>query len=414
MTSLAGASARPAYDVMLYGDSSSKPYGWASPGEVEKMLRSPWPGPGNCPPAPAGQDEDRCLLPSAGDYFFWEQWHMLRGLDEHWAGTGLPHPWITEPEITFYLGTHRPAWLWSGAADYPLCVSYGRLREVKRLHRGRVRWILDSRGFSELSQHGRWTIPAGRYIEDVARYDEEIGGLQWAAPQDWMCEPAIIHGGMLGNVRCAGTGLSVTEHQRRTVANFAELVSLWPRYSSRPCPVIPVLQGDGPEAYLRCYQMYLDAGILLGDEYPLAGVGSVCRLQSTRRIGAVARTLGQLNLELHWFGLKLTGIARPEIHRDLTSPYVYAGTQSMDSASWSLSARRDGRLPGCTHVSPRTGLPSRCNNCPRYAAAWRRKVLAAMAAAQESPARTQVQGALFTEAPAAPGGSAPALTWEAS
>src|SRR5262249_28061257 len=149
----------------------------------------------------------------------------------------------------------------------------------------------------------------------------------------------IIHGGVIGRVRCVGTGLTEEEHQRRTVASFQELTGLWPRYSNRPSPFIPVVQGGSPEAYLRCRQMYLDAGVLLGEEYPLAGVGWGCRLQSTGQIAAVARALGSLNLELHWFGLKLTGLNRPELQRDITSRYSYAGTQSLDSASWSLDAR---------------------------------------------------------------------------
>jgi hypothetical protein len=395
VTSLAGTSARAGFDTMLYGNVTGRPYGWARPAEVELMLAAAEHGPDSCPPAAGGHPADWYLVPAADDYFFWQAWHERRGCALGWLASGVPHPWTYEPEMTFYTGTHCTSWLWSGEVGYPLCVSYGRLREVRGLRRGRVRWILDSRGFSELSQHGRWTIPAGQYVADVARYDEQIGGLQWAAPQDWMCEHAVIHGGMLGRVRCVGTGLSVQEHQRRTVANFTELVSRWPRHSRRPCPFIPVLQGDGPAAYLRCHQMYLDAGVLLGEEYPLAGVGSVCRLQSTGQIAAVARALGQLNLELHWFGLKLTGLARVEIQRDITSRYVYAGTQSLDSASWSLDARYGSRLPGCTHVSRKTGLPSKCNNCPRYATGWRDRVLAAMAAAQGSAARTLIQGELF-------------------
>ena len=406
MSSLAGASARPAYDVMLHGNVTGRPYGWASPAEVQAMLRADWHGPDNCPPAIGGHRDDWYLVPAADDYWFWQAWHDQRGRGLDWLEAGILHPWVHEPEVTFYCGTHFPSWLWSGEVGFPLCVSYGRLRPYRTLRRGMVPWICDSRGFSELAQHGRWTISPGEYLADVARYDEQIGGLQWASPQDWMCENEIIHGGRTPDgLMCVGTGLSVEEHQRRTVENFIELVSLWPRYSSRPCPVIPVLQGDGPDAYLRCYQMYLDAGVLLGHDHPLVGVGSVCRLQSTSKIVAVARALGQLNLELHWFGLKLTGIARPEVHRDIASPFAYAGTQSLDSASWSRSARYDERLTGCTHAA------RKCNNCPRYAARWRARLITAMSAAQESPARTQHQGELFTEAWDA---GSQRLQWEAS
>jgi hypothetical protein len=396
---VAGTSARPVFDVMLYGNVTGRPYGWARPQEIELMLAGGEPGPDSCPPAEGGCRDDWYLVPAAGDFFFWLAWHQRRGQAGEWlAARVLPEPLGYEQPMTFYTGVHRPWWLWSGQAGYPLCVSYSTLRKVRRLRRGLVPWILDSRGFSELSQHGRWTIPARDYVRDVARYDQEIGGLQWAAPQDWMCEDEVIHGGMLGQVRCAGTGLSVAEHQRRTVASFAELTALWPRFSDRPCPFVPVLQGDSPDAYLACYQMYLDAGVLLGEEHQLAGVGSVCRLQSTSQIAAIARALAPLNLDLHWFGLKLAGLTRPELHRDLAAAlaaprgsaarHCRGGTQSLDSAAWSLDARYGTRLPGCTHISPKTGRPGKCTNCPRYAAWWRDRVLAAMA----SPAAAQGLG----------------------
>jgi hypothetical protein len=388
--------ARPVLHTMLYGNVTGRPYGWATPGETELMLSDGEPGPGHCPPG--GQWPDWYLVPAGDDHQFWLAWHDRRGQAAEWLRSAAGQRWAPSPEMTFYCGTHRPWWLWSGQVAFPLCVSYSTLHKVKTLHRGRVPWILDSRGFSELAQHGRWTIAGEDYVRDTARYDNEVGGLQWAAPQDWMCEDGIIHGGMVGRVRCVGTGLSVAEHQRRTVANFLELASLWPRYSTRPCPFIPVLQGDTPTAYLRCFQMYLDAGVLLGEEYPLAGVGSVCRLQRTGQIAAVARTLGSLNLDLHWFGLKLTGLKRPEIQRDITSRYSWGGTQSLDSESWSLDARYNPRLPGCTHVG-KTGEPNNCNNCPRYATWWRGRVVAAMAAAQASPARTHVQADLFDGQP---------------
>jgi hypothetical protein len=211
------------------------------------MLAAGTLGPETCPPAAGGHRHDWYLVPSPGDLHFWLARLLRHGrhdlarelLDRHVPGRPDPGP-----ELTFYTGTHHPSWLWSGQVGFPLCVSYGTLRKVRQPRRGRVPWILESRGFSELSQHGRWTIPAEDNVRDVARYDAVIGGLQWAAPQDWMCEDAIIHGGTAGRVHCVATGLSVAEHQRRTVANFRELTSLWPHYSDRPCPFISVLQGD--------------------------------------------------------------------------------------------------------------------------------------------------------------------------
>jgi hypothetical protein len=171
---------------MTYGNIADRPYGWASSAETEMMLAAPELNANSCPPAIGGHPGDWYVVPAGDDYWFWKEWHERRGLDREWARAGIRDPFLREPEIIFYLGTHNPSWLWSGAATFPLCVSYGRLRSYKALRQGMVGWILDSRGFSELSQHGRWTIPAERYVADVARYDAEIGGLQWASPQDWM------------------------------------------------------------------------------------------------------------------------------------------------------------------------------------------------------------------------------------
>ena len=79
----------------------------------------------------------------------------------------------------------------------------------------------------------------------------------------------------------------------------------------------------------------------------MASVGSVCRRQSTGQIAAIARELAPLNLDLHWFGLMLADLDRPEVHRDLSSALLapcgdghrfrWGGTQLMDSAFWSLA-----------------------------------------------------------------------------
>ena len=93
--------------------------------------------------------------------------------------------------MRFFLGTHRPNWLAHTTA--PLFVSDHTLRAYKTLPIAKAAWALDSGGFTELSQHGTWaTGPTPRvYADRVRRYRDEIGGLAWAAPQDWMCEPFI-------------------------------------------------------------------------------------------------------------------------------------------------------------------------------------------------------------------------------
>jgi hypothetical protein len=108
---------------------------------------------------------------------------------------------------TFYLGTHEVSWL---AYDVgPLFVSHRRLARRVRLPRAATSWALDSGGFSELRLYGRWTTEIDEYIEATRRYTEEIGRLDWAASMDWMCDPTVL----------ARTGLTIREHQRRTVAN---------------------------------------------------------------------------------------------------------------------------------------------------------------------------------------------------
>jgi hypothetical protein len=252
-----------------------------------------------------------------------------------------------EPPL-FYLGTHHPNWL---DLNVSLFLSDRRLRSYRHLPRARTAWALDSGGFTELSRHASWDqgpTPV-EYAARVRRYCDEIGHLAWAAPQDWMCEPHLI----------AATGLSVHEHQRRTVTNYLALRDLAP-----DLPIIPVVQGWTGDDYRRCVDLYDDAGVDLGAA-ELVGVGSVCRRQSTHQVGAILAALHQAGVHrLHGFGFKTIGLTR---YGHLLS--------SADSMAWSAQARRQPPLPGCTgHIN--------CANCPRYALAWRRRVLAAACPAQ--------------------------------
>ena len=71
-------------------------------------------------------------------------------------------------------------------------------------------WALDSGGFTELTQAGRWTISAREYVAATARYDQEIGKLGRAACQDWMfshpstCVGAAALGPIRWTRRCTG------------------------------------------------------------------------------------------------------------------------------------------------------------------------------------------------------------------
>ncbi|MFX0579463.1 DUF7221 family queuine tRNA-ribosyltransferase-like protein [Nocardia nepalensis] len=129
--------------------------------------------------------------------------------------------------MRFFLGTHHPVWL--KRTDKDLFVSDRQLRDRRSFPRALGEWALDSGGFTELQKFGGWvtTTPA-EYVARARRYSEEIGGLVWIAPQDYMCEPFIIHGGQVGEVKFAGTGLSKREHLHRTVGNLLDLRSLAP------------------------------------------------------------------------------------------------------------------------------------------------------------------------------------------
>ena len=249
---------------------------------------------------------------------------------------------------TFLLGTHQPGWL--ARARVPLFISDVRLRVYKTLPRAAAPWSLDSGGFSELQYRGRWTVTPQQYADRVRRYQADIGRLAWAAPQDWMCEPAVIDGGQYGPLKFAGTGLSVIEHQHRTVANFAQLRELAP-----DLPFIPVLQGYTQAEYEHCVTLYQAAGIDLTTE-PLVGLGSVCRRQATKEAHHIVTALHQHGItRLHGFGVKTLGLQR----------YGHLLT-SADSLAWSYDARKLRRpLPRCV------GRHKNCANCLRYALAWR-------------------------------------------
>lgn len=264
---------------------------------------------------------------------------------------------------TFYLGTHETSWLASDQMPIDAClfVSHRRLSKRVGMPRSRVHWALDSGGFTELQMYGEWRTTPAEYVAAVRRYDGEIGQLGWAAPQDWMCEPAIINGGVFNGVTFVGTKLSVAEHQRRTVANFVELQELWGDEDTSP--FMPVLQGYERDDYLHCWDLYDASGIDLGN-YPVVGLGSVCRRQAEDEIGDIIDALLSLDpgLPIHGFGVKMRGLEK-----------YGARLGSADSLAWSFDARRTSPLPECAEAGARH---RNCANCIRYALRWRRSVLA--------------------------------------
>lgn len=211
-------------------------------------------------------------------------------------------------------------------------------------------WCLDSGAFSEIAQNGRFTTSPSEYARAALLYANQLGKPIWCAPQDWMCEPPMLR----------ATGLTIPEHQRRTVASVLELRSLL----AGQLHIIPVLQGWCLEDYLECVDIYTCNGLDLAAE-PVVGLGSVCRRQSTKEIEEIVTTLASppYNLRLHGFGVKTQGLRRYAQH-----------LVSADSMAWSVAARK---MP-----APWAGCPYKhqcCNNCLHFAIQWRDSLLAQLA-----------------------------------
>ncbi len=244
--------------------------------------------------------------------------------------------------MIFYLGTHRPLWL--GRTDTPLFVSRRTLCDVPNPPKALGCWALDSGGFSELSMYGGWKTSSRRYINEVRQWRDTIGGLKWAAIQDWMCEPFILE----------KTGKTVAEHQARTIDSYLTLLSAAP-----DLPWVPVVQGWQRDDYLKHVEDYAAAGVPL-TACKLVGVGSVCRRQKTEEALDILRSLHALGLILHGFGFKIDGLWNGGVKL----------LASADSMAWSRGARYEPSMMGCTHKT--------CANCMKYALRWRESVLNAI------------------------------------
>ena len=244
--------------------------------------------------------------------------------------------------MKFYLGTHMANWLGDERfSDVPLFVSTRRLRNRATFPRAVGSWALDSGGFTELSMYGEWRTSASQYAAEVNRYAREIGGLEWVAPRDWMCEPFML----------AKTGRTIADHQERTVDSYLDLVG-----RGLAARVVPVLQGWERDDYLRHIDSYAARGVDL-EQCATVGVGSVCRRQdlgvAEYVIMSIASTIGARS---HGFGIKTGGVHR-----------YGAALGSADSLAWSFNARKHPPIDGHTHKS--------CANCPVWALRWRRRVL---------------------------------------
>lgn len=248
---------------------------------------------------------------------------------------------IEKKNITYFLGTHQPGWL--AKTRVPLFVSYTRLNHYKILPKSRSKWALDSGAFSELHKHGKWTVTPSEYADGVRRLNERVGQLQWASIQDWLCTPAVIQ----------RTGLSIKIHQKKTIESLCRLRSLAPEIDW-----LPVLQGWSTKSYFDHMKMYRAQGFELEHE-ALVGVGSVAVRQDSAILPEVLGALHQEGFRIHAFGLSITGLMR-----------VHQFIESSDSMVWSFTARR--RQIKHKQCNEHHDI---CNNCLRYALAWRSDLL---------------------------------------
>lgn len=244
----------------------------------------------------------------------------------------------------FYLGLHHPRWV--EQVDFPVCLSHVALSRYKRacprLGPGAT-WILDSGAYSQLSGHGKFLSTPRQYAEAALRYIEEVGQPDFISPQDWMTEPEVL----------AATGLNVREHQARTIESYLTLRELLPGQ-----PVIPVLQGNSLTSYLECLRGYEAAGIDLA-ALPRIGVGSVCRLQATEKIGEIVTALAvNQGLAIHGYGVKKLAFDKGY------GPYF----RSADSMAWSTRGRH---VAGCAHG----GRAQSESGCLQFAISWREQLL---------------------------------------
>tara|TARA_A100001037_G_scaffold73710_1_gene65957 strand:- start:7793 stop:8686 length:894 start_codon:yes stop_codon:yes gene_type:complete len=256
--------------------------------------------------------------------------------------------WEIGVGLDFYLGIHVAAWI--DRCEVPMFISMNQLWNRKKKFQQKGRVAIDSGGFTELRLNGEWTKTALDYADKlndlVVNRNLKI---DWAAPQDWMVEPFMLE----------RTGLSVEEHQIRTVENYIELNELT---KNEEFEIIPVLQGWSMDDYFQCWEMYDSYGVDLRS-VERVGVGSVCRRQSEREIGELMLNLKREGLSLHGFGVKSIGL---DMYWDCLD--------SVDSLGWSMNARRNPDRV-CVRCEMLNLNKPNCGNCLEYGIEWRSRIL---------------------------------------
>jgi hypothetical protein len=215
--------------------------------------------------------------------------------------------------VRFFPGLHHP----SDAANFERCfISVNAIKNRKSGFRVR-QWIMDCAGFSTIMTHGDHVLSVADYAAQIRRWKTN-GRLLAAVAQDYMCEPQML----------ARTGLTIAEHQRRTIERYDELVA-----QRTGVYIMPVLQGWTPDDYVSHIRQF---GRRLRRR-AWVGVGSICkRNKDPQAVVDILRAIHRErpDLRLHGFGLKKTALAREDVREHL---------ETADSMSWSYSARKQGR-----------------------------------------------------------------------
>lgn len=249
----------------------------------------------------------------------------------------------SDPE--FMLGVPEPSWLWNSRARGVAFVSARRLaRRKSPFPEMDTELAIDSGGFTELRKFGGWRTSPEEYVALVRRV-AEAGVVRWAAIQDWMVEPSQLE----------RTGLTVREHQERTIESFLTLRELAPEIRW-----LPVVQGQTVEQYLEHVDMYARAGVDLST-IERVGVGSICRRTNSAEITEILHELQLRGLRLHAFGLKSAALERNN-----------ETIKSTDSMAWSLRGRY---ITGSTGETDSEGRS--LQNSQEFAEQWRTRMQAA-------------------------------------
>ncbi len=242
-------------------------------------------------------------------------------------------------------------WGWLAHVGVPLfgvAPAAGAAQDAAEGPRRVGRWT--PAAFSELSLYGGWRTTPEEYVAAVKRYDREIGQLEWAAGQDYMWK-----------VMLARTGLSVEEHQRRTVANSFGWSSCGTEDDDTglhpEAPFMPTSRVSRVGDYLRCWDMFGEAGVDLSN-YPSVGVRFGVPASTPARSARCWRRCANAIRECRCTVMALR-------HRDFGTMVTCLRRRQPGVG---MNARKIRGYPGCTH--------GKCSNCVKWALRWRRGMVA--------------------------------------